>query len=112
MTSPPVNGGGGLPVPWGIRRRRAAGEPTWEVRVMGIVKGLALLTVGAVAGAAAFVGFGAVNGDVAFDKVGDYTSTGGKKAEVVKFKLAPSSEQLAKCLPKVKVDVSVALQTD
>jgi hypothetical protein len=78
---------------------------------MGIGKGLALLTVGAVAGAAAFVGFGAVNGDVALDKVGQYTSTG-KKAEVVKFKLAPSNEQLAKCLPKVKVDVSVALETD
>ncbi|MET7420416.1 hypothetical protein [Dactylosporangium sp. NPDC005555] len=80
---------------------------------MGIIKGLALLTVGAVAGAAAFVGFGAVSGDVALDKVADYTSTGGgRKAEVVKFKLAPSSEQLAKCMPKVKVDVSVKLETD
>ncbi|MEV4134009.1 hypothetical protein AB0J72_17795 [Dactylosporangium sp. NPDC049742] len=79
---------------------------------MGVVKGLALLTVGAVAGAAAFVGYGAMYGDVELDKVGNYTSTGGKKAEVVKFKLAPSSEQLAKCMPKVKVDVSVALETD
>lgn len=81
---------------------------------MGIGKGLALLTVGAVAGAAAIAGFGAVGGgfgDVGFDKVGEYTSTG-KQAERVKFRLAPSSEQLARCLPKVKVDVSVALETD
>ena len=43
---------------------------------MGIGKGLALLTVGAVAGAVAIAGFGAVGGDLAFDKVGEYTSTG------------------------------------
>ncbi|MFF5230732.1 hypothetical protein [Dactylosporangium sp. NPDC000521] len=78
---------------------------------MGVVKGLALLTVGAVAGAAAFVGYGAMYGDVEFDKVANYSPTKGK-AEVVKFRLAPSSEQLAKCMPKVKVDVSVALETD
>ena len=78
---------------------------------MGIGKGLALLTVGAVAGAVAIAGYGAVNGDVKFDKVGQYSPTG-KKAEQVKFKLAPSSEQLAKCLPKVKVDVKVTLETD
>jgi hypothetical protein len=105
MTSVLVNGVVAAGVPMSVRKH------TWEVRVMGIGKGLALLTVGAVAGAAAIAGFGAVNGDIAFDKVGEYTSTG-KKAEVVKFKLAPSSEQLAKCLPKVKVDVKVSLETD
>jgi hypothetical protein len=79
---------------------------------MGILKGLMLVAVGAVAGAAAIVGVGAAGGGVELDKVGDYTAIGGKKAEVVKFKLAPSSEQLAKCLPKVKVDVKVVLETD
>jgi hypothetical protein len=78
---------------------------------MGIGKGIALLTLGAVAGAAAFVGLGAVNGDVTLDKVGDYTSTA-KKPQQVRFKLAPSSDQLAKCMPKVRVNVAVALETD
>src|SRR4051812_30991827 len=78
---------------------------------MGIGKVVATLTLGALAGAAAYVGLGAVNGDVDFTKVGDYTSTA-KKPELVKFKLAPSSDKLAKCMPKVKVDVAVALETD
>ena len=78
---------------------------------MGIGKGIATLALGAVAGAAAYVGLGAVNGDVAFEKVSDYTSTS-KKPQQVKFKLAPSSDKLAQCMPKVKVNVSVALETD
>jgi hypothetical protein len=78
---------------------------------MGIGKGIATLTLGALAGAAAYVGLGAVSGDVDFNKVAEYTSTA-KKPDVVKFKLAPSSEKLAKCMPKVKVNVSVALETD
>lgn len=79
---------------------------------MGIVKGIAVLAAGALAGAAIYAGVGAFGGGAAtpdFDKVGDYTSTA---KNVVRFKLAPSSAQLAKCMPKVKVDVAVALQTD
>jgi hypothetical protein len=78
---------------------------------MGIGKVVAAITLGAVAGAAAFVGLGAANGDVTLDKVGNYTSTA-KKPPTVKFKLAPSNDQLAKCMPKVKVDIKVTLETD
>ncbi|GAA4252174.1 hypothetical protein GCM10022255_047650 [Dactylosporangium darangshiense] len=80
---------------------------------MGIVKGLATLAVGALAGAAVFAGVNmyreATSGAPDFDKVGDYTSTA---KNVVRFKLAPSNDKLAKCMPKVKVDVAVALETD
>ncbi|WP_432840837.1 hypothetical protein [Dactylosporangium sp. CA-092794] len=80
---------------------------------MGIFKGIATLTVGALAGAAIFAGVNAVRGAgedaPAFDKVGDYTSTA---KNVVRFKLAPSNDKLAQCMPKVKVDVAVALETD
>jgi hypothetical protein len=77
---------------------------------MGIIKGIATLAVGAIAGAAVYAGYGAVNGDpISFDKVGNYTSTA---KNVVRFKLAPSNDQLAKCMPKVKVNVAVALETD
>ncbi|MER7273098.1 hypothetical protein ABT369_01440 [Dactylosporangium sp. NPDC000244] len=79
---------------------------------MGIIKGIATLAVGALAGAAVYAGvstFGGGAGVPEFDKVGDYTSTA---KNVVRFKLAPSSDQLAKCMPKAKVDVAVALTTD
>jgi hypothetical protein len=79
---------------------------------MGIIKGLAVLAAGAVVGAAIYAGVNTFSGGAAvpdFDKVGDYTSTA---KNVVKFKLAPSNDQLAKCMPKVKVDVAVALLTD
>src|SRR5690349_6150129 len=79
---------------------------------MGIGKGIATLTAGALACAAIYAGVGAFGGGAGtpdFDKVGDYTSTA---KNVVRFKLAPSSDKLAKCMPKVKVDVAVALETD
>ncbi|MFI5909704.1 hypothetical protein [Dactylosporangium sp. NPDC051541] len=79
---------------------------------MSIIKGLAVLAAGAVAGAGIYAGVQTFNGGAGtpdFDKVGDYTSTA---KNVVKFKLAPSNDQLAKCMPKVKVDVAVALETD
>jgi len=78
---------------------------------MGIGKVVATLTLGVVAGAAAYVGLGAMDSNVDFDKVADYSSTG-KKPEVVKFKLTPSSDKIAKCMPKVKVNVAVSLETD
>jgi len=80
---------------------------------MGIIKGIATLAVGALVGAAVYAGIGAINGGgndaLNFDKVGDYTSTA---KNVVRFKLAPSSDKLAQCMPKVKVDIAVALETD
>ncbi|WP_432989137.1 hypothetical protein [Dactylosporangium sp. CA-233914] len=79
---------------------------------MGIIKGIATLAAGALAGAAVYAGVSTLDGGVGvpeFDKVGDYTSTA---RNVVRFKLAPSSDQLARCMPKVKVDVAVALTTD
>jgi hypothetical protein len=80
---------------------------------MGIGKVVAALTLGAVAGAAAYIGLGAANGDINLEKVGNYTSTSKKPtSNVVKFKLAPSSDQLAACMPHVKVDVKVLLETD
>ncbi|WP_433059975.1 hypothetical protein [Dactylosporangium sp. CS-033363] len=77
-----------------------------------IIKGIATLAAGAIVGAGVYAGvstFGGGAGVPDFDKVGDYTSTA---KNVVKFKLAPSNDQLAKCMPKVKVDVAVALTTD
>lgn len=80
---------------------------------MGIGKVVAALTLGAVAGTAAYVGFGAANGDVNLEKVASYTSTAKKPtSDVLRFKLAPSSDQLAKCMPKVRVDIKVLLETD
>jgi len=78
---------------------------------MGFGKGIATLTLGALAGVAAYVGLGAVDSNVDFNKVADYTSTA-KKPQVVKFKLTPSNDKIAKCMPKVKVNVAVALETD
>ena len=81
---------------------------------MKIGKILAVLAVGALVGAVAYVGFGTANGDINLAKVSDNTYLSGKptNADVVKFKLAPSNDQLAQCMPHVKVDISVALKTD
>jgi hypothetical protein len=81
---------------------------------MKIGKVLATLAVGALVGAVAYVGLGTANGDVNLAKVSDNTQLSGKPTnkDVVKFKLAPSNDQLAQCMPHVKVDVSVALRTD
>jgi hypothetical protein len=77
-----------------------------------IIKVIATLAAGALVGAGVYAGVSTFNGGAStpdFDKVGDYTSTA---KNVVRFKLAPSNDQLAKCMPKVKVDVAVALETD
>jgi hypothetical protein len=81
---------------------------------MKIGKVLAVLAVGALVGAVAYVGVGAANGDIDLAKVSNNTQLSGKPTnkDVVKFKLAPSNDQLAQCMPHVKVDISVALKTD
>ena len=81
---------------------------------MKIGKVLAALAVGALVGGVAYVGLGKANGNEDLAKVSNNTQLSGKptKTDLVKFKLAPSNDQLAKCMPKVKVDISVALKTD
>jgi hypothetical protein len=83
---------------------------------MKIGKVLAGLAVAAVVGGAAWVGVGALNngGTINANNVSNNTQLQGKPTskDVINFKLAPSSDQLAKCMPKVKVNISVALRTD
>jgi len=83
---------------------------------MKIGKVLAGLAVAAVVGGAAWVGVGALNqgGTIDANNVSNNTQLQGKPTskDVINFKLAPSSDQLAKCMPKVKVNISVALRTD
>jgi len=83
---------------------------------MRIGKVLAGLAVAAVVGGAAWVGVGALNngGTINANNVSNNTQLQGKPTskDVINFKLAPSSDQLAKCMPKVKVNISVALRTD
>jgi hypothetical protein len=84
--------------------------------VMKIGKVLAGLAVAAVVGGAAWVGVGALNsgGTIDANNVSNNTQLQGKPTtkDVINFKLAPSNDKLADCLPKVKVNISVALRTD
>ncbi len=82
---------------------------------MKVGKVLAGLAVAAVVGGAAWVGVSALNNNDGLNatKVSNNTQLQGKPAsDTINFKLAPSNETLAKCMPKVKVNISVALRTD
>lgn len=82
---------------------------------MKVGKVLAGLAVAAVVGGAAWVGVSALNNNAGLDatKVSNNTQLQGKPASKdLNFKLAPSNETLAKCMPNVKVYISVALRTD
>ena len=83
---------------------------------MKIGKVLAGLAVAAVVGGAAWVGVGALNNNDGLNatKVSNNTPLQGKAAskDTLNFKLAPSNATLAKCMPKVKVNISVQLRTD
>src|ERR1700733_13099001 len=71
------------------------------------------LTIGALAGAAALSGCGAADTNSPdLKKVSDNSSLSTKQPKNISFRLAASSDQLKKCMPKAKVDVSVGLQTD
>jgi hypothetical protein len=82
---------------------------------MRIKTSVVAMTIGALAGAAALSGCGATNTNSPdIKKVSDNTALPTKQTppKNVSFRLVPSSDQLKKCMPKAKVDVSVALQTD
>jgi hypothetical protein len=83
---------------------------------MKIGKVLAGLAVAAVVGGAGWVGVGALNNNDGLNatKVANNTQLQGKPTskDYINFKLAPSNDKLAGCMPKVKVSISVALRTD
>ena len=83
---------------------------------MKVGKVLAGLAVAAVVGGAAWVGIGALNANDELNatKVANNTQLQAKPTskDYLNFKLAPSSDKLAQCMPKVKVSISVALKTD
>jgi len=83
---------------------------------MKVGKVLAGLAVAAVVGGAAWVGIGALNANDGLNatKVSNNTQLQGKPAskDYINFKLAPSNDKLAECMPHVKVSISVALRTD
>jgi hypothetical protein len=83
---------------------------------MKVGKVLAGLAVAAVVGGAAWVGVSALNSNDGLNatKVSNNTPLQGKPASknTLNFKLAPSNDTLARCMPKVKVNISVQLRTD
>jgi hypothetical protein len=83
---------------------------------MKVGKLLAGLAVAAVVGGAAWAGVNALNSNDELNatKVSNNTQLQGKPAttSTVNFKLEPSNETLAKCMPHVKVYISVQLRTD
>jgi len=80
---------------------------------MKIRTSLVALTIGALAGAAALSGCGASDTNSPdVKKVADNTALKQDPAKNISFRLVPSSDQLKKCMPKAKVEVSVGLQTD
>lgn len=81
---------------------------------MKIKTSFVALTIGALAGAAALSGCGAGATDSPdLKKVSDTSSLKAPaQPKNISFHLAASSEQLKKCMPKAKVDVALALQTD
>jgi hypothetical protein len=79
---------------------------------MKIRTSLVAIAACALAGVVTLSGCGSNNSNPDIKKVSDDSALSNNKSHLAPFQLVAASDQLKKCMPKVKVTVSVALQTD